>query len=79
MFAFYAAFWAYGGYDNVGNIVEEIKQPLRRNVPISVITALVLVIAIYVLGKFSFKIEWLCSVFCKVISSPAIGFVKLSG
>ena len=51
MFAFYAAFWAYGGYDNVGNIVEEIKEPLRRNVPISVISALVLVIAVYVLGK----------------------------
>jgi amino acid transporter len=51
--AFYAAFWAYGGYDNVGNIVEEIAQPLRRNVPLSVISALLLVIAIYVLSNDS--------------------------
>lgn len=52
VFAFYGAFWAYGGYDNVGNIVEEIKQPLKRNVPLAVISALLLVIAIYVLSKF---------------------------
>ncbi len=34
---------AYGGYDNVGNIVEEITHPLKRNVPLSVISALLMV------------------------------------
>ena len=50
VFAFYGAFWAYGGYDTVGNIVEEIKQPLKRNVPLSVTSSIVVVIAIYVLS-----------------------------
>ena len=53
VFAFYGAFWAFGGYDNVGNIVEEMKQPLKRNVPLAVISALLIVIAVYLLSRFS--------------------------
>jgi hypothetical protein len=49
VFAFYGAFWAYGGFDAVGFIVEEITQPIKRNIPLSVTFSIVVVIAIYVL------------------------------
>jgi len=51
VFAFYSAFWAFSGYSNVGNIIEEIKKPLKKNVVLAVVLALSGVICIYLLGK----------------------------
>lgn len=51
VFAFYGAFWAFSGYANVGNIIEEIQKPLKKNVSLAVILALCGVICVYLLGK----------------------------
>jgi amino acid transporter len=53
VFAFYGAFWAYSGFDGVGFIVEEITQPLKRNITLSVTFSIVVVIAIYVLSTIT--------------------------
>jgi APA family basic amino acid/polyamine antiporter len=46
--AMLAAFWAYEGWNSVGFLGGEIKNP-QRNVPISITTGLLIVIAIYLL------------------------------
>ena len=44
--AFYAAYWAYSGVANCVNVVEEIKEPLRRNVLMSITISQLGVIAV---------------------------------
>ncbi|MGN6604496.1 MAG: APC family permease [Ginsengibacter sp.] len=51
--AMLSAFWAYDGFTNVTAIAGEIKNP-TRNIPIAVITAVSLVIILYVSVNFAF-------------------------
>src|SRR5690242_17466797 len=51
--AMLSAFWAYDGFTNVTAIAGEIKNP-TRNIPIAVITAVLLVIILYVAVNFAF-------------------------
>ncbi|HEU5051587.1 MAG TPA: amino acid permease [Hanamia sp.] len=51
--AMLSAFWAYDGFTNVTAIAGEIKNP-TRNIPIAVITAVSLVIILYVAVNFAF-------------------------
>lgn len=51
--AMLSAFWAYDGWLNVSFITGEIKNP-KRNVPISIITGISIVLILYVLVNIAF-------------------------
>lgn len=51
-FAVIATFWAYEGWTNLNVVAGEIKNP-KRNLPLAIISAIVLVMIIYVLFNFS--------------------------
>ena len=51
--AMLSAFWAYDGFTNVTAIAGEIRNP-KRNIPISIITAVSLVMLLYVLINYAF-------------------------
>jgi len=51
--ALVAALWAYDGWNNVGMVASEIKNP-GRNLPIALIFGTSLVIAIYVLANWAY-------------------------
>lgn len=53
MAAMLSAFWAYDGFTNVTAIAGEIKNP-KRNIPIAIITAVSLVMILYVLINYAF-------------------------
>ena len=51
--ALVAALWAYDGWNNVGMVASEIKNP-KRNLPLALIGGTVLVIAIYMLANWAY-------------------------
>ncbi len=51
--ALVAALWAYDGWNNVGMVASEIKNP-RRNLPLSLIAGTLLVICIYMLANWAY-------------------------
>jgi len=51
--ALVAALWAYDGWNNVGMVASEVKDP-RRNLPLSLIWGTVAVIAIYIAANFAY-------------------------
>jgi APA family basic amino acid/polyamine antiporter len=51
--AMLSAFWAYDGFTNVTAIAGEIKSP-KRNIPIAIITAVSMVMVLYVLVNYAF-------------------------
>ena len=51
--AMLSAFWAYDGFTNVGCIASEIKNP-RRNVAIAIITAVCIVMTLYVFVNYAY-------------------------
>lgn len=51
--ALVAALWAYDGWNNVGMVASEIKNP-RRNLPLALIGGTALVIAIYMLANWAY-------------------------
>lgn len=51
--AMLSAFWAYDGFTNVTSIAGEIKNP-KRNIPIAIISAVTLVMILYVLINYAF-------------------------
>ncbi len=51
--ALVAALWAYDGWNNVGMVASEIKNP-GRNLPLSLILGTSLVIAIYMLANWAY-------------------------
>ncbi len=51
--AILSAFWAYSGFANVGYVTGEIKNP-RRNVPIAIITGVIMVMILYVLVNYAY-------------------------
>ena len=53
MAAMLSAFWAYDGFTNVTAIAGEIKNP-KRNIPIAIITAVTMVVILYVLINYAF-------------------------
>ncbi len=53
MAAMLSAFWAYDGFTNVTAIAGEIKNP-KRNIPIAIITAVALVMTLYVCINYAF-------------------------
>jgi APA family basic amino acid/polyamine antiporter len=48
-----SAFWAYDGFTNVTAVAGEIRNP-KRNIPIAIITAVSLVMLLYVLINYAF-------------------------
>ncbi|MBS1518983.1 MAG: amino acid permease [Bacteroidetes bacterium] len=51
--AMLGAFWAYDGWNNIGYLGGEIKNP-KRNIPLALFTGVGLVITIYLLTNFVF-------------------------
>lgn len=51
--AMLAAFWGYEGWNSVGFIAGEIKEP-RKNIPLSLLFGLLIVIALYLLVNFTY-------------------------
>lgn len=51
--AMLAAFWGYEGWNSVGFIAGEIKEP-RKNIPLSLLFGLLIVIALYMLVNFTY-------------------------
>lgn len=63
--AFYSGMWAYGGWSNLNFIIEEVQNP-KRNLPLCIITSMVLVTILYLLVNVSYlavltKTEFLSS------------------
>ena len=65
--ALVAALWAYDGWNNVGMVASEVKNP-RRNLPLSIIAGTLLVIATYMLANWAYF---------KVLSPAEVGAHKL--
>ncbi len=51
--AMLAAFWAYDGWNNIGYLGGEVKNP-KRNIPLSLYLGVILTIVIYLLINFAF-------------------------
>ena len=51
--ALVAALWAYDGWNNVGMVASEVKNP-KRNLPLALIGGTVAVIAIYMLANWAY-------------------------
>ncbi len=51
--ALVAALWAYDGWNNVGMVASEVKEP-RRNLPLALIWGTLAVIGIYLLANFAY-------------------------
>jgi len=65
--ALVAALWAYDGWNNVGMVASEVKNP-QRNLPISLIGGTLAVIAIYMLANWAYF---------RVLSPAEVGAHKL--
>jgi APA family basic amino acid/polyamine antiporter len=65
--ALVAALWAYDGWNNVGMVASEVKNP-RRNLPLALIGGTVAVIAIYMLANWAYF---------RVLSPAEVGSHKL--
>ena len=52
--ALIGAFWAYSGYHSTGIIVEEIKEPLGRNLWFAGVISMLTVTAVYILTNVSY-------------------------
>ena len=52
--AIIGAFWAYSGYDATNLIVEEIKEPFKKNLLGAAIVSLSTVTFVYILTNFSY-------------------------
>src|ERR1019366_10257606 len=65
--ALVAALWAYDGWNNVGMVASEIKNP-QRNLPLSLIGGTIGVIAIYMLANWAYF---------RVLSPGEVGAHKL--
>jgi APA family basic amino acid/polyamine antiporter len=51
--ALVAALWAYDGWNNVGMVASEIRNP-KRNLPLALIAGTAIVIAIYILANWAY-------------------------
>ena len=65
--ALVAALWAYDGWNNVGMVASEIKNP-QRNLPLALIGGTLGVIAIYMLANWAYF---------RVLSPAEVGAHKL--
>ena len=65
--ALVAALWAYDGWNNVGMVASEVKNP-RRNLPLALIGGTVAVIATYMLANWAYF---------RVLSPAEVGAHKL--
>ena len=65
--ALVAALWAYDGWNNVGMVASEVKNP-RKNLPLALIGGTVAVIAIYLLANWAYF---------RVLSPAEVGAHKL--
>jgi APA family basic amino acid/polyamine antiporter len=65
--ALVAALWAYDGWNNVGMVASEVKNP-RRNLPLAIIGGTLAVIATYMLANWAYF---------KVLSPAEVGAHKL--
>jgi basic amino acid/polyamine antiporter, APA family len=65
--ALVAALWAYDGWNNVGMVASEVKNP-RRNLPLALILGTSLVIAIYMMANWAYF---------RVLSPAEVGSHKL--
>lgn len=52
--AFFSAFWAYSGIQNSMNVVEEMREPLYKNITYSIIISQITIMAVYLLTNFAY-------------------------
>ena len=50
------AYWAFTGYSTLSQVVEEVKQPLTKTVPMSISIAMVFVTILYLLANLAYII-----------------------
>ena len=51
--AFYGGLFAYGGWANITNVTEEVKN-CKRNLPLCIILSCIVVIIVYLLVNISY-------------------------
>ncbi|XP_071166976.1 b(0,+)-type amino acid transporter 1-like [Mytilus edulis] len=51
--AIYSGLWAFGGWDQLNFVTEELKNP-RRNLPLCIITSVLLVLVVYLMVNVSY-------------------------
>lgn len=78
--AMLAAFWGYEGWNSVGFVAGEIKEP-RKNIPLSLLYGLLIVIVVYLLANFTYltllPIEQLNSIYNSTNQIAAVEAVKV--
>ncbi|CAH1781246.1 unnamed protein product [Owenia fusiformis] len=73
--AIYSGFFAYGGHENLGILVEEIKNPLR-NLPRAVMISMTVVTIVYVLTNLAYFTVMTPT---ELLSSPAVALSFAKG
>ncbi|XP_050399176.2 b(0,+)-type amino acid transporter 1 isoform X1 [Patella vulgata] len=66
--AFYQALWAYGGWQNLNMVAEEIKNP-PRDIPRALVSSVIIVITLYVLTNISYLTVMTVD---ELLDSPAV-------
>jgi len=78
--AMLAAFWGYEGWNSVGYVAGEIKEP-KRNIPLSLLFGLLIVIAIYLLVNTAYltllPVSTLTSIYESANQIAAVEAVKV--
>lgn len=52
----FQAYWAFTGYSTLSQVVEEVKQPLVKTVPMAISIAMVIVTVLYLLANLAYII-----------------------
>ncbi|PAA69641.1 hypothetical protein BOX15_Mlig012078g1 [Macrostomum lignano] len=52
-FGFYAGFWAYGGWNYLNFLIEELQNPYR-NLPLAIVISITIVTAVYLLANVAY-------------------------
>ena len=68
--ACYSCMWAYGGFNNLNEIIEEIINP-KKNIPLAIVISLTLVTGIYITTNVSYFVLLSKSDF---LSVPAVAY-----
>ena len=52
--AFLSAYWPYSGISGSMNLVEEIKEPLKKNMLMAIAISLLTITSVYILTNFAY-------------------------
>ena len=53
---FWKAYFAFNGYGSLSQVVEEVKEPLTRTIPLAVGIAMVIVTSLYILANLVYNL-----------------------